>query len=250
MAKNLKLSPYAYISLDEMKEYLKTDSSVTKYDNMITRFINAACARVEKYIDGPVLSRQFAETLDGNASNIIVPQHYPIQSIDDIRIDFNRAFTDATKLEPVNYVLHGMPTLNAFVNNPANPFLSIKGTDIVLRDDNNTAILGRIFSGSIVASIELKYTAGWGRTPEDIPADIMQATMMLAQYMYTVWDQNLLGIKSRESMGQAFTRAVSGTGSSPDANSDIPVEVRGLLDQYRDLGFGSSNVPQHNIFQL
>jgi hypothetical protein len=194
---------------------------------------------VEKYIDGPVLTRDFVETRDGNSSNVIVPAYYPVTSITEVRIDFNRAFGTSTIVDPQQTLLRGIPSLKQKSSDIA---VQIKGSDIILRDDNNTAILGRIFAGSTVQSIQMKYRAGWGDTSDDLPADLVQATLMLVEYLYILRDNRDLGVNSRTNTNQSYKRNRTDTG--------IPEEIQIMLEQYKDYSFGDSEVPQKNYFSI
>lgn len=238
----MQLKPFTFLTLEEVKDWLKIKPADTSADLTLTRIINTATSMVEKYIDGPVLTREFIEERDGNSSDVVVPTYFPVRSVEEIRIDFNRGFGDSTKLDPTVYVLRGNPTLNQA--SASNPSVEIHGSDIILRDDNNTALLGRIFSGSVVQSIKLTYTAGWGDSADTLPDDLVQATLMLVEYLYIIRENRDLGILMRTSNGQMYRRD-KGKGIAT-----LPDEVTLLLDKYVDYSLGIADVPQKNTFTL
>lgn len=228
--------PFCFIDLDELKDHLKIDPTVTKFDGALTRIANAACARVEKYIDGPVLTRQFVEETDGNQSNVIVPDMYPVTEIVEIRIDYNRGFAENTKILPENIILRGMPSMSQLSGDVD---LRVDGEDILLRDAADTSTLGRLFTGSAASSIKITYKAGRGESMDDLPDDLVYATLMLCEYMYITRENRDLGIKSKTNSNQGYDR---------DHENGMPAEVREILDQYVDYTFGHAKVPQKNNF--
>jgi uncharacterized phiE125 gp8 family phage protein len=230
----LKLKPFSYLCLEEVKEHLKIKADNKDYDNILTRLINTACSQVEAYIDGPVLTRQFIEEKDGNSSNVIVPDHYPVTEIVEIKIDYNRQFNNATPIDPQNTILRGMASMQQLSGDVA---IKIEGTDILLRDAADTTVLGRMFTGSQASAIKLTYKAGRGETPEDLPDDLVYATLMLVEYYYVTRENRELNIKSKTNNNQGYSR-----------ESGMPKEVTDILDDYKDWSFGHAVTPQRNNF--
>lgn len=247
----MNLHEFSYLTLAETADWLKIDwtvpTNVTKYTLTLTRLINTATKMVESYIGGPVLTRVLREFRDGNSSDVVTPTYHPVRKLLEVRIDYNRGFDATTIVLDTQTVLRGMPEIDqaALDADPLeidNAILELRGSDIVLRDDNNTALLGRIFAGSIVQSIQLTYRAGWGDTADTIPADLVQATLMLVEYFYMLRENRDLGVNSRNNNNQGYRR---------DRNdSGIPPEIELILDQYKDYSLGITDVPQKNTFTL
>lgn len=238
---SIKLNQFAYLTLEEVKEWLKVKPEEAKFDTKLLRLINTACARVEKYIDGPVLSRTFVEFADGNNSNVIVPSYCPITEITEIKIDFNRNFGSADSLAADNFVLRGLPPLTQPLMGGTS--VAVEGTDIVLRDDSNVAVLGRIFSGSVIQSVQMTYKAGRGNTADDLPDDLKTATLMLVDYLYMVTENRELGVGSKGVMGQSYTKKTLG-------DSGMPEEIEAMLQEYRDYALPNVSMPQRNTFKI
>lgn len=228
--------PFCFIDLDELKDHLKIDATVTKFDNALIRIANAACARVEKYIDGPVLTRQFVEERDGNQSNVIVPDYFPVTEIVEIRIDYNRGFAENTIVLPENTILRGQPDMRQLSGDVD---IRLDGQDILLRDAADTSTLGRLFTGSSASSIKVTYKAGRGESTEDLPDDLVYATLLLCEFMYMMRENRDLGLKAKNNGNQGYDR---------DFESGMPPEVTDILDQYVDYTFGHAQVPQKNNF--
>jgi hypothetical protein len=225
------LKSNTWVTLDDAKDHLKIPLSNTDHDNRIVRFINTVTDMAEKYLNGPMKDRTFVEYKDGDASNTIVPDMYPLRSITELKIDANRTF-DATSLIPSTaYVLRGVP----------DPLHSsgIRGESLVIRDDNNTSIIGRLFTGSVNGSIKLTYVAGWGANFAEIPADLTQAILMGVEYFYMLRENRDLGVKSKETNNQTYQRELG-----------LPIEVTTILDTYIDYTLGATNVPQKNTFSI
>ncbi len=233
---NITLKASTFLTLDDVKSHLRIPLANTEYDNKVKRLINMATDMAEKYIDGPIKNRTIVETRDGDSSDTMVPDYYPIRSITEIRIDYNRGFDSVTVIDATNYVLRGTPSLDQTLG------VGIKGSDVVIRDDNNTSIVGRIFTGSVVGAIRLTYVAGYGADINTIPYDLQQAVLMAIEYFYILAENRELNVKQK----------VNGAGGqqSYQRESGLPKEVEQMLDRYVDYGFGRNNKPQRNTFVI
>jgi hypothetical protein len=237
----ITLKENAFLTEEEVKEWLKiTGAYGVPLQNKVLRLINTACTRVESYIDGPVLTREFIEYSDGSNSNVIMLTRWPIREITEIKIDFNRQFDGAEPVSSENFVLRGMPALTQDFISPA---VIIDGTDIVLRDDSNTAILGRIFAGSTIQSIKVTYNAGRGDTPDDVPDDLRTAALLLVEYLYMTTENRELGVGSKGVMGQSYSKKVLG-------ESGMPEEIEAMLNEYKDYALPNVPMPQRNTFKI
>lgn len=236
----LELNEFAYLTLEEVKEWLKIKADDTRFDQKLTRLINTACSRVESFIDGPVLTREYTDYTDGNNSNVIIPHFWPITEIVSLKIDFNRQFGAVQGVDAENFVLRGFPPINYPL---VSPTITVNGTDIVLRDDSNVAVLGRIFAGSVIQSIELIYKAGRGEDAAALPADLVTATLLLVEYLYQVTENRELGVGSKGSFGQSYSRKQLG-------ESGMPEEIEAMLMEYKDAALPSVAMPQRNNFRL
>lgn len=228
-APNITLKSNTFITLAEAKDHLRIKEDNTDHDNRVKRLINMATDMAEQYIDGPFLTKDFTEVRDGDASNTIVPDYFPVRGITEIRIDYNGDFSQPTSIiNPAYFSIRGMPDLA----------IGIRGTDVVIRNDGNTSILGRLFIGSVVQSIQIKYKAGQADTPETMPDDIKYAILMIVEYFYILRENRELGIKSKSQFqGQSYSRELG-----------LPREITDILDQYKDWSLGHNNRPQKNTF--
>lgn len=224
------LKSNTFLTLDEVKEHLRIPLTNNTLDNQVIRLINMATNAAEKYVDGPLLTREIVEVRDGDGSNTIVPDHYPVRSIKEVRIDYAGDFTPpSTIITPDQFLIRGASDLE----------IGIRGTDIAIRNDGNTTIIGRLFIGSVVGSIQLTYRAGWGETPDTMPDDIKYAVLMAIEYFYILRENRELGIKSKSNTGQSYSREFG-----------LPVEVQEMLDPYKDTTLGRANRPQKNNFVI
>lgn len=216
----------------------------------LERFLNYAHDKIESIIDTPVLAKEFTEEQDGNSSNTIVPGQWPVQSVTEIRIDYNRGFSDPTLLDVANYFTRGTPDRRQKITDTA---VRIVGNDIVLRDDNEKFIVGRIFAGSSLGSIRMKYLAGWSPNATktidetlgyhkidalDVPQDLALAAIQLAEWFYYQRENRDLGTTSKGVVGETYTKITEG----------IPNQIYELIEQYVDCSFGTHNYPQRNLW--
>jgi hypothetical protein len=219
-----------FLLLDDVKDHCGIPLTNTEHDNRLIRLINMVTDMAEKYIEGPILTREFTEVCDGDASNTIVPAHYPVRSISEVRIDYNGDFsTPTTVIDASGYLIRGIPDLA----------LGVRGTDICIRNDGNTSVIGRLFIGSVVGSIQIKYKAGYGETSDEIPEDLKYAVLMGVEYFYLLRENRLLNVSSRTNNNQGYSR-----------DKGLPVEVKDILDQYKDYSLGRTNRPQKNTFTI
>lgn len=233
-----KPKAFCYIELDELKDHLKLDPANVKADRALTRIANTACAMVEKYIEGPVLTRTFVEERDGNQSNVIVPDYFPVTEVVEIRVDYNRGYAENTKVLPENYILQGKPDMRQLSGDVD---IRIEGENIILRDAADTSFLGRLFTGSAASSIKVTYKAGRGETIDDLPDDLVYATLLLCEYLWITRENRDLKIKSKSVNSQDYER---------ETDNAWPLEVTAILDQYVDFTFGHGGVPQKNNFGI
>lgn len=211
------------------------------YDPTVTAVIetaiNAACDKVKGIISGPVLTKEFTEFHDGSNSNVIKPHHWPVTAITEVKVDYNRKFDAAEPVAKENYFIRGGADVRQVAGDVE---LRVIGNDLVLRDDNERFILGSIFLGSALGAIRLKYKAGWGETPLDLPGDLVLATKLLAQFFYNQHDNNDLGVKTKSIKDQSYTSFVDG----------IPKQIYEMIEQYIDMSLGTRPVPQRNEFGI
>jgi hypothetical protein len=219
-----------YISMAEAADWLNIDQAIitpldSKYKaktfNNLEMMINAACDKVESIIKTTVLYKQYTEDHDGNNSNVVVPHHWPVQEVSDIRIDMLRQFPVETKLDSANYFVRDRQ-------------------DIVLRDDNEKFILGRVFAGSSLGSIRIVYKAGWGVDATSIPYDIKIATLQLVEFWFLQRDARDINVSSKSVKGESYSKMKDG----------IPEQIFEVLSQYEDLSLGDHPVPQRNTFKI
>jgi len=215
-------------------------------------FINAACDKIESIIDTRVLATEFTEVSDGNSSNIILPQMWPVLEVSEIRIDYNRGFSDPTILTDSVYFSRGSADKRQKITDTQ---LRIIGNDVVLRDDNEKHIVGQIFSGSVLGAIRMKYLAGWCKdftigvdadlelktiACTDIPYDLILAALQLVEYWYYQRENKDIGVTAKGVMGESYSKLSDG----------IPKDIIEKLDQYINYSFGSANQMQRNTWDL
>lgn len=215
-----------------------TNFNAVLYRNVV-RVMNAACGWIEKEVDGPVMTRRFIGTYDGTNSNVIVPKFFPVVRIASVKVDYNRAFGAESLLTTENYFLRGAGgSENPYQVQSQDVELKVRGTDIVLRDDNETFIVGRIFSGSVLGSIRMVYDAGLGDSAEDLPEDLYHATMQLFEYWYFQGENRDLAVSSKGIRGESYTKM----------KGNVPDEISDTAQKYKDFSFGGASVPQRNYF--
>jgi hypothetical protein len=204
---------------------------------ILERIINISCDKIEQIIQTSVVAKDYEEQIDGNNSNVIMPSKWPLVSITEIKIDYNRGFSSSTIVSPVNYFARGYADKRQL---PGDTSLRIIGNDIILRDDGKDSIVGKIFSGSVLGSIKIKYKAGWALTNADIPWDLRQAATLLCEYYYFQRSNRDLNITSKGVRGESFTKIKDG----------IPDTIMEMVNPYADVSMPLYEKSQINVFGI
>lgn len=223
----ITLKSNTFIALDDVKDWLKIPLANTDHDNRLKRLINLATDEAERYISGPIKNQTYVEERDGDSSDTIVPDYWPLKSITELKVDYNRGFGTESIIIPADYFARGPKNVSS---------VGINGTDIVVRgDSNSTATLGSLIVGSVVGCIKLTYVAGHGADATEIPFSFQQAVLLLVEHYYLVRENRELNIKSKTNNNQGYSRELG-----------IPKEVTDLLDPYVDYAIPHINKPQSN----
>lgn len=229
----ITLKTNTFLTLDEVKAWLRIPLTSTDYDEVVKRLINVATDQAEQYIEGPIKTNRYVEQHDGTSTDTIVPHHFPVTSVEEIKVEYNRNYAVATPVAPTDYAIRGISKFN---NTGGDFALNIKGTDIVFGTTNSSpTIIGSTFGGDAVQSIRVTYEAGYGTTQDELPADLVHATLMQIEYLYILRENRELGVRSKTVREQTYSR-----------EGGMPVEVKEILDKYRDITFGCHNQPQKN----
>lgn len=245
------LKPTVFLTLQEIGDHLALQADkyevpadpapfpkgVEELRRTLERFINISCDKVESIIQTKVIAQDFEEVSDGNNSNVIVPSKWPITEITEIKIDFNRAYGPETTIDLSNAVLRGFADRR---QQPSDVSLRIIGNDIALRDDGKDSFLGKIFSGSSIGAVKIKYKAGWGKDAVDIPSDLKYAAILLCEYYYYQRSNRDLNVNSKGIRGESYQKNRDG----------IPDTIMELLEPYIDTGLPLHQKSQTNTFGI
>lgn len=242
------LKPNVFITFDEVKEWLDIQDNkidvpadpdpfpkpdVPKRRRRLETMMNTACQKIESILNTVVIAKTFQEDLDGNDSNVFVPSKWPILTVEELFIDYNRSFNANSILEDINYILRGTADTRQSV--PAD--LRIVGNDIYLRADDEDNVIGRVFAGSEAGAIRIKYKAGWANDIDDVPFDLRQAAVLLTEWYWFKHSNRDLGISSKGVRGESYTKFEAG----------IPKVIHEMIQEYISYSFGTFEKHQNNI---
>lgn len=165
------LSPYALTSLEAVREHLGVPPTTLTFDNLLTRFINVATAKIESFCDRKFLRRPTTEYQDGFANDRILLDQWPASKPSEVWIDGSSEFTDvANRLDPSQYELD----------------LSARGEGIGL------SLKGRYF-GKGTRNIKVVYLAGF----DPIPADLEDACIWMVEFLYDMRGDRRVGVETK-----------------------------------------------------
>lgn len=248
---NSILKPSVFITIEEVAEWLNIQPAqyavppgetafapkVRELRSLLERLMNVSCDKIESMIQTCVLAKEFTDILDGNSSNVFVPSKWPILSIEELHIDYNRNFGEETKIALHNAVLRGFADKRQASTDVS---LRIVGNDIALRDDGKDSFIGKIFSGSSIGSIKVKYKAGWGLTVDDVPWDLRQAAVLLVEFYYFQRSNRDLNVTSKGIRGESYTKVKDG----------VPDTICEMVEPYVDIGLPLHMKSQTNTFGI
>jgi hypothetical protein len=195
------LLSYALTDVASVKESLGIASSVTTYDNLITRKINQATLAIENYC-----GRRFAST-------VYTDEDYNGTQIDQIVLK-NRPVIGTPVLEVRD------TTLNE------DDFTTVEAT--LLFTNANAGILDLDFRAiGRWRRYRVTYTAGYTTIPEDLA----EACVSLACFYYNEADSSSVGVSSKQEGQRKITYS---NGSSPQTFKTIMQQlgIDGIIDSY------------------
>ncbi len=212
-----------------------SDSKLPETRRRYEMLINAATQRIESILNTTVIAKEYQDEFDGNGSNTMVPSKWPMLSVTELKIDFNRVFPPESVVAAVNFILRGAADIRQDV---AGNDIRIVGNDVVLINSDTDNIIGTIFAGSVLGSIRMKYLAGWGRDADDVPFDLKLAAFQLVEFWDYKRSNRDIGLVSKGVMGQSYSKFQDG----------IPETIMQILDQYINHSFGQFEKVQNNVF--
>lgn len=145
----------AWTTLDLVREHLRFPASDTTKDEQLKSFINRSLAILEKYIGRQIKERSYTEYQDGDGSNKVLVDQYPILVVTSLHDDPTRQFTSESEIDSTDY---------AVFNDHGRINLVSDGGNFAASEQN----------------IKIVYTAGYAAIPDDLE---LAATMHVA-YMY------------------------------------------------------------------
>lgn len=155
----MALSPYSLASLDDIKNHLGIPLANTGQDGQLTRMLNAATEKIEKWTGRRLMQRTgIEEYRDGNGRKHILMYEWPVSNVSEVWVDLDSEFTDVTlKLDPSVYRL-----------------------DLSMRGEG----LGLVFPKRVlpkgILNIKLVYDGGYAEPP----ADLNDLCLWMVDFMY------------------------------------------------------------------
>ncbi|WP_116652871.1 head-tail connector protein [Pelagibacterium sediminicola] len=145
------------VSLVQAKAHLRVDDDAE--DGLIESLITAARVHIEGVTGRALLEQSWRLVRDDwPANGIVMLPVGPVQSLDEIRTYDEHGEPHIIDTEGALLDGHGIP-----------PRVVLPG--------NRPSIRERL-------GVEIDYTAGYGKAPEDVPADLIQALLTLVAYWY------------------------------------------------------------------
>ncbi|MBU2249246.1 MAG: phage head-tail connector protein [Gammaproteobacteria bacterium] len=167
------LNTHALISLAEVREVLGFEENQIQDDDRLIGYVNRASARIETYTKRKFLVREYTEYHDGDGSNLVLVDQYPIVSVSAVWDDIDRLFTD-----------------NALLINSGNYVAEAEEGCLRLYNEEDAFQKG-------IQNIKVVYSGGYSETPDDIK----QACLDMVVRTYLRYKDNLTGFNSKSAPG-------------------------------------------------
>lgn len=181
------------VELDDVLEFIgveDTDERIYKLE----RYINAASWFCNNYTHRKLKSRDLTEYYNGDGTNVLLMNNYPVTAITHVYDDLDRDYESDTEID---------------------------SDDLVYMPDGLACKIvydGGVFSKGI-KNIKVEYTAGY----ETIPWDLYQACCELVAYYWKNTEEGRFGLISQQ----------LADGSVRIETTTVPKSVRQVLDLYK-----------------
>lgn len=182
----------ALVELDQVKPFVNV--SGVGEDTILTFWINAASWFCNTHTRRELLSRAQTEYYNGDGTNTLLVNNYPITAITHVYDDLDRTYGDDTELDSDDLVY--MPDGLAYS---------------IVYD-------GGAFTRG-VKNIKAMYTAGYAT----VPWELQQACLEIIIYYYKNTEENRFGVTTR----------TAGGGSMTIETTQIPKSALEVLDKYK-----------------
>lgn len=90
------LDTYALTTVANAKQHLNIPDANTDQNDILTRFINSATAKIEAYLDRKIKKREFTEFHDGRGNDRLLLRNWPADKPTQLWDDPSSLFTDTT----------------------------------------------------------------------------------------------------------------------------------------------------------
>lgn len=178
----MALASNALCSLAQAKAYLDVQSSDTSQDTKLELLINASSSMIENYIDRKLIYQQYVEYHDGRNSDRILLKEWPAIKPVEIIFDQTWSYGASNVIDPEHYQLE------------SEIMVVLKGYKFP-RGNRNIKV-------TYYAGYQSPVTLGSGPV---MPAELVQACIMLVAWQYQLRADRRLGIASKGKQGESVS---------------------------------------------
>jgi hypothetical protein len=159
----MALDPGVWVTLADLKEHLDIDVSDTTKDSLLTNKLNSAWKNIVNYLGQDLTSQTYTEDYDGDGSNTVLLNQFPVISITSVYTDFKRTWQNSPFTPDSTTII-----------DPTTYFCDLK-----------TGLL-TVFMGSGLfpigfGNIHIVYVAGYATVPYDAKDGLLQYAALMAQ---------------------------------------------------------------------
>jgi len=203
-----------FTTIEEVRAWVLGDDTDTSQDTVLEQLRKAAEESISIYCDCLFGATEavVGELMDGRRSDLIVPEHFPINSVEELKIG---TLGDGSGGVPL--------TANDYV---------VREEEVVLRISKTPQ--GRGF-------VSISYTHGYA----DVPETVKTATLMSVEAMYLRKGRGSIGLVGRSKEGESENYGGGNKGAWDEATG-LPSEVVSMLSHYQRIEFTGSQMAGRN----
>lgn len=201
------------VTLSALKSFMGIKPADTTQDDVLQIFLDSVESSVIAYCETDFSAKVIAgfpgELKDGTDSDVIVPNHYPILSIQGVWLGCKMDGTGGYQLSETTDYYH-----------------------------DEASIYLRAYTPNQRGAVRLNYTWGYNSVPPEVKLCILQCVK--AEYQRHVNKTEGLNSRSKEGESESFG------GSAWNPSTGLPTSIQAKLEKYKVVEFPNPNMAQRN----
>ncbi len=159
----MALDTGVWVTLDDLKEHLDIPATDTTKDSLLTNKLNSAWKNIVNYLGQDLTETTYTEDYNGDGTNSVLLNQFPVISITSVYIDGNRTWQNSPFTPDPSSLL-----------DPTTYFCDLKTGLLSIFNSFNGFRKG-------LGNIHVIYVAGYATVPYDAQDGLLQYAALMAQ---------------------------------------------------------------------